>query len=147
MGAALALALAPLLFGHPVWIRGRSMEPGMGPGTVCFALRAWCAGTPAAGQVWLVDTPAGTAVKRLVGVPGDRVELRRGALWINGRLVPEPYVDRPEPESAGPWFLGTGYFLLGDNRPQSHDGRSWGALAGTALQGRILLRSAPHPVS
>ncbi len=53
----------------------------------------------------------------------------------------------PEPESSGPWSLGQGYFLLGDNRPESHDGRSWGALSAAALQGRILLRTAPHPVS
>jgi signal peptidase I len=130
-----------------VRISGRSMEPALQPGALCFALRPWCAGTPAAGQIWLVRTAAGTAVKRLVGVPGDRVELRHGALWINGRLVPEPYVDQAEPASAGPWALGPGYFLLGDNRPESHDSRAWGALSGTALEGRILRRTAPHPLS
>jgi signal peptidase I len=147
MAAALALALAPLAFFHPVRIRGRSMEPGLKAGSVCFALRPWCAGTPASGQVWLVRTPGGPAVKRLVGVPGDRVELREGGLWINGSPVAEPYVDRPERESAGPWAVGPGYFLLGDNRPESHDSRAWGALPGSALEGRILFRPAPHPVS
>jgi signal peptidase I len=73
-----------------------------------------------------------------VGIPGDRVELRRGGLWINGRPVAEPYVEQPELESAGSWSLGPGYFLLGDNRPESHDSRAWGALSGAALEGRIL---------
>jgi signal peptidase I len=77
-------------------------------------------------------------VKRLVGLPGDRVELRDGGLWINGWLVDEPYVDRPERASSGPWALGPGYFLLGDNRPESHDSRAWGALSAQALEGRIL---------
>lgn len=147
MAAALALALTPLVVFHPVRILGRSMEPGLKPGALCFALRPWCAGTPAAGQIWLVRTPAGTAVKRLVGVPGDRVELRDGLLWINGRLVPEPYVDQTERASSGPWALGPGYFLLGDNRPESHDSRAWGALSGAVLEGRILRRAAPHPLS
>ena len=145
--AALALALTPLAFLHPVRILGHSMEPGLKPGSVRLALRPWCAGAPAAGQVWLVRTPAGTAVKRLVAVPGDRVELRGGSLWINGSLVAEPYVERPERESAGPWTLGPGYFMLGDNRGASRDSRNWGALAPEALEGRILAGPAPHPVS
>lgn len=138
LGGALALALAPLLFMHPVLIAGRSMEPRLRPGSVCLALRAWCAGSPAAGQIWLVEAPGGTAVKRLVGLPGDRVELRRGALWINGRQVAEPYADPAERDTAGPWAVGAGYFLLGDNRAESHDSRAWGSLPATGLCGRIL---------
>jgi signal peptidase I len=138
LGAALALALSPMAFLHPVLVSGRSMEPCLWPGSVCFALRPWCAGTPAAGQIWLVRTPGGTAVKRLVGLPGDQVELRRGDLWVNGRRVDEPYVDRPGLESAGPWAAGPGYFLLGDNRSLSQDSRAWGNIAGNGLCGRIL---------
>jgi len=138
LGAALALALSPLAFVHPVRVAGRSMEPRLRPGSVCFALRPWCAGPPAAGQIWLVQTPSGAAVKRLVGLPGDRVELRRGDLWVNGRRVDEPYVDRPERDSAGSWAAGAGYFLLGDNRQESHDSRAWGSLSGAGLRGRIL---------
>jgi signal peptidase I len=139
LAGALALALAPLAVLHPVRVDGRSMEPRLKPGSVCWVLRAWCAGTPAPGQIWLVQTPAGPAVKRLVGLPGDRVELRDGDLWINGARVEEPYVDRIERQSAGPWALGAGYFLLGDNRPASHDSRAWGSLPADGLRGRILL--------
>ena len=145
LGPALALALMPLAFFHPVRIVGRSMEPALQSGAVRIALWPWCAGAPAAGQVWLVRGPGGTAVKRLVGLPGDRVELRAGQLWVNGRPVQEPYVAKPEGDSAGPWALGPGYFLLGDNRPESHDSRAWGALSGDTLQGRILLRQAARP--
>lgn len=140
LGAALAVALAPAAFLHPVRISGRSMEPRMVPGTVCLALRAWCAGVPAPGQIWLVRTPAGTAVKRLVGLPGDRVEIRAGGLWINGRPVYEPYTKVDEPEWDGPWATGQGYFLLGDNRGASRDCRTWGPLPGGALVGRIILQ-------
>jgi signal peptidase I len=138
LGAALALALTPLAFLHPVRIAGRSMAPGLRPGAVRLALRAWCAGSPAPGQIWLVRVPGGTAVKRLVGLPGDRLEMRDGCLWRNGERVPEPYAADLDREPGGPWFDGPGYFLLGDDRGGSHDSRAWGPLPPGTLVARIL---------
>jgi signal peptidase I len=143
LAAALALALAPLAFVHPVRISGRSMVPRLDDGEVCLVLRAWCAGAPADGQVWVVQTPAGPAVKRLVGLPGDRVELRDGELWRNGKPAPDPRGARSGRETGGPWAAGQGYFLLGDNRQDSRDSRSWGALPARALLGRILICAGP----
>jgi signal peptidase I len=144
------MALVPLLFLRPVRIQGRSMEPGLADGSVRLALRGWCAGPPAPGQIWLVQTSAGLAVKRLVGLPGDQVDLRDGALWINGKFKPESYPVRADRQAGGSWRTGTGYFLLGDNRPDSRDSRAWGSLPGAGLRGRILtgwLQSGAHPVS
>jgi signal peptidase I len=138
LAGALALALSPLLILHPVRITGRSMEPLLRDGQVRLALRSWCAGRPRPGQVWIVRTPSGTAVKRLVALPGAEVAIQDGELRVNGQPRPEPYVSHPERGSAGPWFTGPGYFLLGDNRPESHDSRAWGALPAEALEGRIL---------
>jgi signal peptidase I len=138
LGAALALALTPLAVLHPVRIAGRSMAPRLQPGDVCLALRAWCAGPPASGQIWLVRVPGGTAVKRLVGLPGDRLEVRDGRLWRNGARVDEPYAAEGDRDPGGPWFDGPGYFLLGDNRGQSHDCRAWGPLAAGDLLARLL---------
>lgn len=138
LGAALALALAPLAALHPVRIAGHSMEPRLRAGAVRLAMRAWCAGPPRPGQVWLVRTPAGTAVKRLLGVPGDRLELRAGGLWRNGRPLDEPYAAGSDREPGGPWQAGPGYFLLGDNRDESRDSRAWGPVAGGDLMARLL---------
>lgn len=138
MACALALALTPLAFFRPVLVLGRSMEPGLGDRAVCLALRPWCAGAPARGQRWLLDTPAGAAVKRLVGLPGDRVELRDGRLRLNGRPLEEPYPTRQGAGPEGPWEAGPGYFFLGDNRDASRDSRTWGALPAASLRGRIL---------
>jgi signal peptidase I len=138
LAGALALALAPLAAVHPVRITGRSMEPLLRNGEVRLALRAWCSGRPAAGEVWLVRAPTGPAVKRLVALPGSRVELREGTLVVDGRTVPEPYVTRPEQGYSGPWSTQAGYFFLGDNRRESHDSRAWGALPLERLEGRIL---------
>ena len=135
---ALALVLLPFAFVHPVRIAGRSMEPLLRDGEVHLALRAWCAGRPLPGQVWLAAAPGGTVVKRLVAPPGSRVELRDGALWLDGRYVPEPYVARTERASGGPWDTGQGWFLLGDNRAESRDSRAWGTLPAAGLEARVV---------
>lgn len=139
LGAALALALLPLGALHPVRIAGRSMEPGLRDGTIRLALRPWCAGAPARGQVWLVATPAGPAVKRLLGLPGDRLELRDGRLRINGQPLEEPYALPAAGGPEGPWAAGPGLFFLGDHRDASRDSRTWGALPAASLRGRIVM--------
>ncbi|BDU75393.1 signal peptidase I [Mesoterricola sediminis] len=135
---ALALGLAPLAFVHPVRVAGRSMEPRLRDGDVRLVLRAWCAGRPAQGELWLAAAPGGTVVKRVVALPGSQVELRDGEVWIDGAYRPEPYVAQTDRETAGPWRTGDGYFLLGDNRGESRDSRAWGPLPAAALEGRIL---------
>ena len=138
LGGALVLALAPLLFVHPVRIAGPSMEPSLRDGSLHLALRAWCAGTPRPGEVWIVAPPGAPAVKRIVALPGSRVEILDGDLVVDGHAVPEPYVTHPERGSAGPWETGAGFFVLGDNRPASHDSRAWGALPSDRLLGRLV---------
>lgn len=138
LAAALALGLAPLAVVHPVRIAGGSMEPALRDGQMRVALRAWCAGRPAVGEVWLARGPSGTVVKRLVAGPGMRVELRDGELWVDGTYVPEPYVAVTERASGGPWETGSGWFLLGDNRQESQDSRAWGVLPAGSLEARVM---------
>lgn len=64
-------------------------------------------------------------IKRLVGLPGDRLELGHHGLWRNGVPVDEPYVAHPGGK-AGSWRVPAGHcFVLGDNRAASSDSRSW----------------------
>jgi len=114
------------------------MEPLVRDGDLRWVLRAWCAGRPRTGQIWLVAAPGGPAVKRLVALPGSRVELRDGDLWVDGQYRDEPYVTHPDRATLGPWATGAGAFLLGDNRGESHDCRAWGPLPLTSLEGRLL---------
>jgi len=141
--AALMVALSPLALVHPVRISGRSMLPALRDGTLCMALRAWCAGPPARGEVWLVEGPEGPAVKRIVGLPHERLEQKQGELWLAGQVLDESYVEHPERGSDGPWEAGSGYLVMGDNRPESHDGRAWGPLPRNALRARILGATSP----
>ena len=137
--AALALAVLPLAFIHPLRIVGHSMEPALGPGSVRLALRAWCAGSPKRGEVWLVEAPeGGPAVKRVVGLPGERLEQRDGEIYLDGRRLQEPYLQQFDQGDAGPWETKNGFLVLGDNRRESRDGRAWGPLPNSAFRGRLL---------
>ena len=135
---ALALALSPLGVIHPVRVEGRSMEPTLRSGELCWVLRTWASHAPRRGEVWVVAGPEGAAVKRVLGLPGETVAWNGPDLRVDGRTLDEPWVKHPDPAGEGSLACGTGYLLLGDNRPVSRDGREWGPLSGRTLLGRVL---------
>lgn len=64
--------------------------------------------------------------KRVIGLPGDTVEIKSGQLYINGEEVYEPYLYEPYEGDYGPYNVPEkSYFLLGDNRNGSDDARFW----------------------
>lgn len=135
---ALGIALTPLAVLHPVRIQGRSMEPTLKSGHLGWVLRRWAAGSPLRGQVWLVDTPDGPSLKRVLALPGEDLEMRNGELRRSGQHLAEDYVQHAERDITAAWSAGSGYLVLGDNRPASRDSRSWGALPPQAFRGRLL---------
>ena len=86
-------------------------------------------------------------IKRVIGLPGDTVELRDGAVLINGVLLVEPYVNGAQTFCGNycqPFTLGPDeYFLMGDNRVNSLDSRSFGPIPASQLVGRVVLRYWP----
>ncbi|MCE1229250.1 MAG: signal peptidase I [Firmicutes bacterium] len=135
---ALGLALAPLSVLHPVRVSGHSMEPTLKQGQRCWVLRAWVAGSPKLGDIWVIDGPEGPSIKRVVGLSQQAVEWREGLVVREGRQSAEPYVRALDLDSCGMFPVGEGYVFMGDNRRQSRDSRTWGRLPATALRGRVL---------
>lgn len=86
-------------------------------------------------------------IKRVIGVPGDTIEIRRGAIVANGTPLAEPYLRGIDTEcitSCGPFTLGGDeYFMLGDNRPVSRDSRSFGPVHADQLVGQVVARYWP----
>jgi len=83
-------------------------------------------------------------IKRLIGLPGDVVELRSGYVWVNGQELDEPYIENAYRHHGtvnfGPIAVRQDhYFLLGDHRDQSYDSRDWGQVHRDLVKGRALL--------
>jgi signal peptidase I len=97
---------------------------------------------------WYPKDPSVSFIKRVVGVPGDTVELRRGVLFVNEQPVPEEYV-RPQfkdDESHARVSVAKGYyFVLGDHRNSSNDSRSWGEVPEKYIYGKAIFRFWPLP--
>ena len=100
---------------------------------------------PADGEVVVLNLNDGTGikyVKRIVGIPGDRIELRDSTLFRNGQPVSEPYVHLVAPfpsfgRDYGPIVVGPDQvFVLGDYRDNSMDSRKWGTIPISQIQGR-----------
>jgi len=95
-----------------------------------------------AGQfLGIVPANARDYVKRVIGLPGDVVEVRRGTVYVDGVALDEPYVVYEDPSDFGPVTVPVGaIFFLGDNRPNSADSRSaLGFVAREEVVGRAVV--------
>ena len=86
-------------------------------------------------------------VKRVIGLPGEKVEIRGGKIYIDGEVFNEPYLARsnltrpmdciPKLDSRGCRLLESQYFVLGDNRTSSNDSRNWGPVELESIVGKV----------
>jgi signal peptidase I len=76
-------------------------------------------------------------IKRVIGLPGDKVEMRQGRVYINDQPLSEPYILPGPPANYGPIVVAQGdVFVLGDNRGGSTDSRSFGLLSESKIVGQ-----------
>ena len=88
--------------------------------------------------------PSRDFVKRIIGVPGDTIEIERGQVFRNGVAIEEPYVFKPDRRSADAVGVPEdSYYVLGDNRSVSTDSREWGMVPLENVVGRMWFRYWP----
>ena len=153
----------------PYRIPSASMEPTLHcarPADFCqgrfsdrvIANRLACRfGDPKRGQIVVFRAPetaqrcglgdgGSTFVKRIIGLPGELVSERDGVVYINGDRLVEPYVDpflRGHETARWPRVMPGHYFVLGDNRIDSCDSRTWGTVPRGNLIGPVVLTYWP----
>jgi signal peptidase I len=95
--------------------------------------------------LWSKETPNMRLVKRVIGLPGETLEVRHRNVYINGRQLDEPYVVHIDPhevagrDNFGPVTIPADqFFLMGDNRDNSNDSRFWGFAPRESLIGKPL---------
>jgi len=148
LGLSVLIALVVILFLYqPVKVEGTSMMPALVDQERIFinkfAYRFGITGV-ARGDTVVFYFPGDTSksyIKRVIGVPGDTVEIRRGTVLVNGAeiresYVPELYRDRL---SLDRMKIPDGeYFVMGDHRSASNDSRSWGTVPRRYIYGRAV---------
>ncbi len=90
--------------------------------------------------------PEEELIKRVIGLPGDQVQVQDGQVYVNGQLLNEPYIAQ-SPSYTGVWTILEGQiFVLGDNRNNSNDSKDWGLLPADNLVGKAVLIYWPPPL-
>jgi signal peptidase I len=122
-------------------IEGRSMEPTLHSGEYLLVnkLSYLGPGEPGRGDIVVFEAwnQEKDFIKRVIGVPGDTVEVRDGCVYVSGTCLDEPYLDQPTTEAIGPVTLGPDeYYVMGDNRGNSSDSRAYGPLPGDRIIGK-----------
>ncbi len=140
-----------------VHVIGDSMVPTLGNDDYLVASKLdYRLHSPQRGDIVILHNPYGAKnlIKRVVGLPGERVLIRQGRVYINGHRLLEPYVatepwtvnanwPRPDGGGEGTVMPAGDYFVLGDNRNHSNDSRIFGPVARASIEARAWLRVWP----
>ena len=126
----------------PIRTQGSSMLPTYAPGRLNLVNRlAYQAVAPSRGDVVAIEMagPHVLYVKRVIGLPGERVAVRAGRVEINGTPLDEPYVRHRKPWDVSEVTLSTReYFVMGDNRGMSAGEHDFGRVDVGRILGRVI---------
>ncbi|HEX8922222.1 MAG TPA: signal peptidase I [Pyrinomonadaceae bacterium] len=154
--ALMFAALLVVFVVQPVKVEGTSMLPRLHDGERIFVNKLIYYGLPQLkrGDIvvfWFPDDPSKSYIKRIIGLPGEIIEIREGRIYIRSQgreqLLEEPYLDPQRnlsrankgPEEVKAHY----YYVMGDNRDASSDSRYWGLVPEKYIYGKALFRYWP----
>src|SRR6266849_1352360 len=148
---AIGLALVIIVFLYqPVKVEGTSMAPLLSDQERIFINKFVYRFEPIQrGDVvvfWYPLDHSKSFIKRVVGLPGESVEIRQGAVYVDGNIVPEPYVPPQYEDQSdfGPVRVEKDhYFVMGDHRISSNDSRVFGSVGSQFIYGRAVFAYWP----
>jgi signal peptidase I len=130
-------------------VDGASMEPTLVSGEyVIVSKLSYRFGTPQRGDIIVFHFPRDPKeeyIKRVIGLPGDEVQVRHGSVYVNGQLLDETYL-KVSTNYNGTWNVPDNQlFVLGDNRNNSSDSHDWGTVPMDYVVGKAILVYWPPP--
>ena len=146
---SLVLFLAINAISERIRVESISMQPTLYPGdyVIVNKLAYRFSHNPDRGDVIVFRYPPNPEaipyIKRIIGLPGDKIHITDGKVYVNGQLVVEPYLV-VSTNRGGDWTVPDGQlFVMGDNRNNSSDSRSWGFVPFENIIGRAELIYLP----
>lgn len=132
-------------------VEGPSMQPNFYSNQFLIVSRVhYLLGQPQQGDIVVFhypDDPSQDYIKRIIGLPGDTVEIRDAHVYVNGQKLDEPYINEPCLPTLCPdksWKLASDeYFVMGDNRNHSSDSRAFGPVKRQFIVGEAVIRYWP----
>jgi signal peptidase I len=150
---SMVIAIVVILFLYqPVKVEGTSMTPGLVNQERIFInkfiynqliYRLGLADISRGDTVvfWYPGDPSKSYIKRVIGLPGDSVEIVNGMVLVNGKALAEPYVPEEARDQVSMQRITIDpdkYFVLGDNRRSSNDSRTWGLVPRSDIYGKAV---------
>ena len=149
ISVAISIFIIVFLY-QPVKVEGTSMMPALADQERIFINKfAYRLGPVERGDVVVFRYPGDPTknyIKRIIGIPGDRIAIIGGAVLVNGRRLEEPYVPlqyRDERSMGEIVVPAGGYFVLGDHRNLSSDSRDFGPVERDAIFGKAVFAYWP----
>jgi signal peptidase I len=148
LALSIVLAIILIVFIYqPVKVEGTSMMPTLSDQERIFINKfTYKFGAGSIGRAdmvvfWFPLDTSKSYIKRVIGLPGDRVEIDDGTVYVNGKQLDEPYVPddfRDRQSLTERMVPPDSYFVLGDHRSSSNDSRSWGTVDRRYIYGKAV---------